>query len=339
MRDVVWQHLRGCQQCIRHGSPTTKVGVPLVPIITTAPRDLLCLDIIPMPYAGRYRYMLLAIDHFSKFVFAHPVTAARTAIIIRFVSEVFSQVGRFQQILTDPGPQFRSGTWRRFARQHGVSLSRSGRRHFEGNGCLERVVRTISDTMARMGATEDSWHHVLPRAVVAYNKRPHGTTGAEPHAIFFQVPVRLELDRRYGTHGPPPPTKASTRRHTEQQSAVWQRRSERRHPRALLPGDPVYHVPRLDSEFKHAAGRRFWPKRSGPYFFLERYPRQQLLCTDGVRQLLLPAWEVQQASSALEPDIGVVMASEGSTRANNASHTPVSYPFSRGGESKSMKLL
>jgi hypothetical protein len=95
----------------------------------------------------------------------------------------------------------------------------------------------------------------------------------------------------------PPPTNTALRRNADQATSHWQRASQQRRPTEFQPGDEVIHVPRRDSRLVHARARRFMPRRFGPYLVIEHYPRNRVLCTDGVRQLLLPGWELQHRAS------------------------------------------
>ncbi|MCO5762073.1 MAG: DDE-type integrase/transposase/recombinase [Chromatiaceae bacterium] len=249
-----------------------------------------------MPDADGYRYMVLAVDHFTKYAVAEPVTNARTRTLISFLSRINDQLGPFERLLSDPGPQFRSNELKEFLRAARIQHDLSGRRHFEGNGCLERLVRTITETVAKLGATNDTWPTQLPTAIKAYNCRPHTTTGAEPYALFFKAAVKLHLDDQYGTTGPSPPTPEEVARTRDRTTSYWQQSSARRYPCPFREGDTVLHCPRRPTTLRHARDRRFLPRRSGPYFVIEPYPRNRYLLTDGYRQYLLPGWELQHYS-------------------------------------------
>ncbi|MCO5763458.1 MAG: reverse transcriptase domain-containing protein [Chromatiaceae bacterium] len=296
MRQMAFQRLHLCHQCLRHNVPTTAVGTHLEPIQSTGPRHILAIDVVPMPVTNRYRYMILAVDHYSKYAFAQPVPTAKAYHIVNFLRQLFLQLGPFETLLSDPGPQFRSKALKEFLQRHQVRHDTSGRRHFEGNGCLERLVRTITETAAKMGATRADWPNHLDRALQAYNVRPHSTTGAEPYAVFFNRPVQLHLDAKYATHGPPVPTPGQIQVNHETATGVWRRASQKRRSPPFQPGDDVLHCPRLPTTLRHSRDRRFLPRRAGPYCIIERYPRNRYLATDGVKQYLLPGWELQRYS-------------------------------------------
>lgn len=249
-----------------------------------------------MPVAGKFRYLFLAVDHFSKFAVAEPAPNARTPALLAFLRRVFTQLGPFNRLLSDPGPQFRALALRRFLQRNHVHHDQSGRRHFEGNGCLERLVHTLTQTAAKMGATHDTWPAKLGQVLQAYNKRPHTSTGAEPLAVFFKAPVRLQLDQVHRTSGPPAPSDTQVALHRDNVTSSWQRAAKQRRIQPFHQGDAVLHCPRPPTTLRHARDRRFLPRRHGPYFIIERYPRNRYLATDGYRQYLLPGWELQHYS-------------------------------------------
>ncbi|MCO5762799.1 MAG: reverse transcriptase domain-containing protein [Chromatiaceae bacterium] len=298
MRQTTFQRLHMCRQCIRHNVPTTAVGTALQPLEARGPRHVYAIDVVPMPVAGQYRYMILLIDHYSKYAIAEAVPDAKAYRIITFLRRLFNQLGPCETLLSDPGPQFRASSLRRFLDAHGVQHDRSGTRHFEGNGCLERLVRTITEAAAKLGATRATWPSQLESVLRAYNARPHSTTGASPFTVLFKRPVRLPLDELHGTKGAPAPSEEQLQHQRQLATGVWRRASQRRHPQPFKPGDEVLHCPRLPSTLRHARNRRFLPRRRGPYLIIEQYPRNRYLATDGITQLLLPGWELQRYSPA-----------------------------------------
>jgi hypothetical protein len=246
-----------------------------------------------MPITAKYRYLILAVDHFSKFAVAEAVPDAKTHRIIRFLRNVFTQLGTFETVISDPGPQFRAKQLADFLAQRGIRHDRTGRRHFEGNGCLERLVRTLSEILAKSGAQNDTWPLHLYKALHAYNQRPHSATKVEPSTAFFRTAATIPLDAQYGTQGAPPPPAAQILANRRAHTAIWQQASQQRKRMAFEQGDIVLHCPRRNSTMLHARNRRFQPRRLGPYDVIEAYPRNMYLCTDGVKQYLLPGWELQ----------------------------------------------
>jgi hypothetical protein len=304
MRQNVFQQLRYCRDCILHNTPTTTVGTAATPITAEGPNHILAVDVVPMPVAGNIRYMLLAIDHFSKYAMAVPAPSGHASHLVRFLQGIFRRFGPFKELLSDPGPQFRACQLQHLLAQHGVTHTPAARRHFEGNGCLERLVRTINEILAKIGATTHDWPSHLAAALQAYNRRYHSTTNAEPASTFLQCATRLPLDHQYGTQGQAPPPHDEIAQSTDRATRVWAVAAQRKQPTTFTEGQEVLHVPRLKSTMVHARNRRFLPRRRGPYLVIEPYPRNRYLCTDGVKQYVLPGWELQLRSPHPVPKEG-----------------------------------
>lgn len=297
MRQMVWRALITCQRCRTFNTPTTTVGTAAQPLRTTAPHELLCIDLVPMPVANGCAYMLLAVDHFSKHAVAKPVRVPTVTSVIHFLDIYRRYCGAFHRLLSDRGPQFTAHELADYAARSGFTHDHAERRHFEGNGCVERTVRTVQEILAKIGATDTTWPHFLATALVAYNSRRHSTIGAEPAAVFFGNPIQLPLDLRYGTQGPAPPSSQQVQQHTKQVTTVWARQQQARKPHAFAPGDRVLHVPRPSSHLTHSRRRRFRPRRSGPWTVLAAEDRNVYRCIQGRRERRLPGWELQRASS------------------------------------------
>ena len=294
MRQQVWETLLHCPQCIKFNPPSTAVGSAPKPLQTQRPLQRVCIDVVPMPHAQGNSYMLLAIDHFTKYAVARPVPNATANQVIRFLQQYHSTCGPFEQLLSDPGTQFTSTEFQEYVQQTGFTHDSSGIRHFKGNGCVERLVRTIQNILAKMGATSDTWPRHLPAALLAYNSRPHSTTKTEPAAAFFQTPVQLPVDKQYGTSGPTPPTTKVMLQQTQRSTAAWT--DPRHRPRDFARDSMVLHVPRPPTTMRHSRDRRFRPLRSGPYRVLQPLARNRYLVedADGFQQTI-PGWELQHA--------------------------------------------
>ncbi|MCO5761227.1 MAG: reverse transcriptase domain-containing protein, partial [Chromatiaceae bacterium] len=157
LRQLVFARLKRCHQCILYNVPTTTVGTALRPITSTHPAERLCVDIVPMPKAAGYSYLLLAVDHFSKAAFARPAANARTYTLLAFLRHLFMGPKKFEIVHSDAGTQFTAKKLQQFLAAHGVHQHVAGPRHHESNGALERTVRTLQEILAKAGATDDTW--------------------------------------------------------------------------------------------------------------------------------------------------------------------------------------
>jgi transposase InsO family protein len=293
MRHTVWSTLHTCKECQRFTAPTVSVGMQLEPVHTTRPNELWCMDVIPMPRTRNSNdSILLVVDHFSKMAFVKATQATTTPTITFFLRQLLTQLPKPLQIVTDPGPQFCSNLFAAFLHHHGIAHRTAGKRHFEGNGCCERMVRTLSEILAKLSLHPAAWDEALFATINAYNNRPHSSTGAEPAAIYFQSPCRTNTDMRLGVMGPMPPSSAAVRQHLVTMGRGAVRTYNKRHRARFRPGDIVFHVPRIPTTQRHAKSRRFRPRKFGPYCLTRYLGDARYLASDGSTSLTLPAWEL-----------------------------------------------
>ena len=144
-------------------------------------------------------------DHFSKFAFGQPVRRATSAIAARFLHNIFNQVGAFKQTLSDAGTQFTGQKFLDAAQKYGISHHNTGAAHFEGNGSLERLVRTLGAMQSKVCEQPEDWVQHIQQTIHGYNSTPHSTTGEVPGAVFFQQPWKSVSDCHHQV-SPPQPT-------------------------------------------------------------------------------------------------------------------------------------
>ena len=104
--------------------------------LPTRPNENLSIDFYePLPpFKGGFKYILSAIDAFSKFVVLYPLTGANTkAVIIKLNKDRFSKYGKPSKIITDHGTQFTSPIWSEFFEQRHVQPIFSPIRHLRSN--------------------------------------------------------------------------------------------------------------------------------------------------------------------------------------------------------------
>ena len=286
--------LAECPLCYRYNFPTSRVGQTLQPILSSKPGDLLLLDIHgPLPYSSGYRYVFVAIDHFSKFSFARRTRRASARIATHFLQDIFSQAGSFQEVLTDAGVQFTATLFQTTVTRLGALPHTTGTAHYEATGCIERFVRTINGVLAKTTEHPGQWSSRFLDAVNQYNQTPHTVTSQAPAAVFFGQPVQLQADDQFGVTPPQLPTPETILENMRRKRlAMTQQHDKSRHQ--FAPGQIVSHVPRLPSQKKHDANRRFRPRRFGPFRIVRIGAHNKVFAVDeNNRGHWLPAWELQ----------------------------------------------
>ena len=84
------------------------------------------------------RFLIMAIDYFTKWVEAKPVTTIKEAKVTSFVwKNIIYQFGILHVIISDNGMQFDNPNFQKFCQDLGVKSHYSSPRHPQANGQTE----------------------------------------------------------------------------------------------------------------------------------------------------------------------------------------------------------
>ncbi|GBM62269.1 Retrovirus-related Pol polyprotein from transposon 17.6 [Araneus ventricosus] len=119
----------------------------------------------PLPSSQGYSYCLTAIDRFSRWPEAMPLTDIRAETVAQALySGWISRFGVPQRISTDRGAQFTSDVFHSLAKTFGIRLSHTAAYHPQANGAIERWHRTLK--AAIMCHTSVHWVSALPAVLL-----------------------------------------------------------------------------------------------------------------------------------------------------------------------------
>ncbi|GBN60951.1 Pro-Pol polyprotein [Araneus ventricosus] len=124
------------------------------------------IDLIgPLPSSQGFSYCLTAIDRFSRWPEAMPLTDIRAETVAQALySGWISRFGVPQRISTDRGEQFTSDVFHSLAKTFGIRLSLTAAYHPQANGTIERWHRTLK--AAIMCHTSVHWVSALPAVLL-----------------------------------------------------------------------------------------------------------------------------------------------------------------------------
>ena len=190
-----------CERCSLRKA-RTEGRAPLVPIVTSAPLEVLGMDFLTLSRpADMYKYLLVVTDLFSRFAWVIPTkdqTAQTVAQALwHGVIQPFSCPQRF---LSDQGASFESRLIKELCQYYGCVKSRTSSYHPQGNGTCERFNQTLMNLLGTLEKDkQDNWVESLPELVKAYNTTVHASTGFTPHYVVFGTHARLPVDLVQGT--------------------------------------------------------------------------------------------------------------------------------------------
>ncbi|MEO0435035.1 MAG: DDE-type integrase/transposase/recombinase, partial [Cyanobacteria bacterium J06656_5] len=178
-------------------------------LLTKAPMEIVALDYIgPLPNCNGYRYILTAIDLFSRYAFAYPVRDLSADTLILTCKEIFSIAGFPDSILSDRGTQFVSQAFLDFLKKFNINKISTNAYSPQSNGCSERFNGTLQTNIQaylnQVGLSRFYWVKALPSALLSYRTAMHKSTNCRPVDLFFGFSVRgLEVSKgrtQYDNH-------------------------------------------------------------------------------------------------------------------------------------------
>ena len=137
-----------CQICIqtkRFNNDLLRTELLNCPEWDLGPEDILQMDIVPnVPPSGGYDHIITAIDVFSRYLFAYPVTRITATAVSKVIMDILCKhTYPPTTIITDLGTQFKAQVTHEIA---AVKLKHATVKHAQTIGLLERThaaVKTI----------------------------------------------------------------------------------------------------------------------------------------------------------------------------------------------------
>ena len=131
------------------------------------------------------RYLLVAVDPFSKWVEATPVPSLHSWRAADFLYQrIVTHWGKPRYIRTDNGAEFQ-GSLHRLCTSLGIAHNRITVGNSKANGQVERVIRTLKETIRR-GLTKEPasyWSNHLAPALAMLRFTPSRATGLAPFSL------------------------------------------------------------------------------------------------------------------------------------------------------------
>ena len=159
------------------------------------PEDAMQIDFLPnLPPSGGYENNNTALDNFSKYLFAYPVTYATATKTAKVLIDIMPKHSYLRTTLfTDKGTAFTSKLVAESVQSLGIQLKCATTKHPQTIDKLERTHASLK-TNLRMASGEyrRHWHKYFPLAVLNYNTIYHAFLGCEPSRIFHgRIPYNL----------------------------------------------------------------------------------------------------------------------------------------------------
>lgn len=216
-----------------------------------------------------YKFLLVLIDIFSRFLFIVPLKNKQNQTIIEGLKSVFQKGRKPHTLRTDKGSKFKNRWVKTFLHKQGITVIYT-QNETKAN-YAERVIRTMKNLMYRYFMKERTYRYVnvLQDLVNSYNKRPHRSLGSNaPAHVNEDNANEIRLDAFLaGQKKTKPDKKINEKDDSKKPNKLLKKRTK-----------PVFKFKIGDnvriSQLKHAFQRDYQQKWTGEFFKVSaRYKR------------------------------------------------------------------
>ena len=198
MAKRVKKWVEGCEQCARDKRvPNATITPELLnlPEWDLGPEDAMQIDLLPnLPPSGGYENVLTAIDVFSRYLFAYPLTDASAINVAKALIDIMTKHSYLPTtLITDKGTAFTSTIIADVTQILGITLKCATTKHPQTIGKLERTHASLKTNLKMAcGEYRRQWHKYLPLAVLNHNTSYHASIGCEPTRVFHgRIPFNI----------------------------------------------------------------------------------------------------------------------------------------------------
>ena len=161
------------------------------------------IDLLPnLPPSGVFENVLTAIDVFSRYLFAYPLTDASAINVAKALIDIMTKHSYLPTtLITDKGTAFTSTIIAEITQILGITLKCATTKHPQTIGKLERTHASLKTNLKKAcGEYRRQWHKYLPLAVLNHNTSYHASIGCELTRVFHgRIPYNI-LDHKLGNN-------------------------------------------------------------------------------------------------------------------------------------------
>ena len=193
--DIAKKIVGECLTCQRVNKHQLRERVPGGRELAKRPFERIQSNFTELPKVGRYRYLLVLVDHLTHFVEAFPVARATAKTVVKVLLEnIVPRYGNIAVIDSDRGPHFTSKVIKEALDPLGTKWEYHTPWHPQSSGKVERMNGEIKKHLTKLIIeTKMNWIKCLPLALLNVRTQPRGDTGISPFEMLYGMPYDLEM--------------------------------------------------------------------------------------------------------------------------------------------------
>src|SRR3954447_7714354 len=154
------------------------------------------------PKGGR-THLLVAVDKFTKWIEAVPITGSTALTVVNFIKSVIFRFGVPHNIITDNGTNFTAAEFQNFCEELGIKINYASVAHPQSNGQVEKANRLVCGglkkrLLAPLEQAAGNWVEELPAVLWSLRTTPNSATQFTPFFMVYGSEAGLPHDLKFG---------------------------------------------------------------------------------------------------------------------------------------------
>jgi len=192
------KQVRKCQKCQIYADNINVSPSALNVLSASWPFSMWGIEIIGAiePKASNgHRFILVAIDYFTKWVEAASYANVTRKVVVKFIKkELICRYGIPERIITDNATNLNNQMMSELCEEFQIKHHNSSPYRPKMNGAVEAANKNIKKIIQKMVVTYKDWHEMLPFALHGYHTSVRTSTGATPFSLVYGMEAVLPFE-------------------------------------------------------------------------------------------------------------------------------------------------
>ncbi|XP_027178013.1 uncharacterized protein LOC113777173 [Coffea eugenioides] len=190
--------VRRCIKCQMHGDVIRAPPTELHSMIAPWPCSIWGMDVIGTidpPASNGHRFILVAIEYFTKWVEAESFKHVTKKVVANFLRDhIICRFGVPETLITDNAKNLNNDVVDGLCEQFKIKHRNSAIYRPQMNGAVEAANKNLKKIIRKMTERHRDWHEKLPYALMAYRTSIRTSTGATPYSLMYGMEAVLHAE-------------------------------------------------------------------------------------------------------------------------------------------------